>query len=93
MFKNVIAYGFEDGKLYFGRVTLHSWLRAFFRDGGLLKVKPIKGYEQYAYYEKGLLTELGYAKLVNWHYGNDPIKSIQYAEAHNGGLKTTTPIH
>lgn len=93
MFKNVIAYNFENDKLYFGRVTLRSWIRAFFRKGGLLEVKPIKGYEQYAYYEKYLFTELNYTKLVNWHYGDDPIKSIQYAERHNGGLKTITPIH
>ena len=92
MLKNVIAYNFENGKLYFGRVTLRSWVRAFFRDGGLLEVRPIKGYEQYAYY-KCLLTEVSDAKLVNWHYGNDPIKSIQYAERHRGGLKTTIPIH
>lgn len=93
MFKNVIAYGFENDKLYFGRVTLRSWLRVFFRNGGLLVVKPIKGYEQYSYYKKRLCTELSEAKLVNWHYTDDPIKSIQYAERHKGGLKTTTPIH
>ena len=93
MFKNVIAYGFENGKLYFGRVTLRSWFRAFFRNGRMLVVKPIKGYEQYSYYKKYLCTELNNAKLVNWHYGNDPIKSIQYAERHRGGLKTITPIH
>ena len=93
MFKNVIAYGFENGKLYFGRVTLRSWLNAFFRDGGFLIVKPIKGYEQYSYYKKRLCTELSETKLVNCHYGADPIKSIQYAERHRGGLKTIIPIH
>ena len=93
MFKNIIAYGFENDKLYFGRVTLCSWLRAFFRNGRMLVVKPIKGYEQYSYYKNYLCTELNNAKLVNWHYGDDPIKSIQYAERHRGGLKTTTPIH
>jgi hypothetical protein len=92
MFKNIIAYGFENDKLYFGRVTLHSWLYAFFKNGGLLIVKPIKGYKQYAYYKDYLCIELNNAKLVNWHYGNDPIKSIQYAEMHNGGLKTITPF-
>ena len=93
MFKNVIAYGFENGKLYFGRVTLRGWLNAFFRNDGFLIVKPIKGYEQYSYYKKYLCTEVNEAKLVNWHYGVDPIKSIQYAERHRGGLKTTIPIH
>lgn len=93
MFKNLIAYGFENDKLYFGRVTLCSWLRAFFRNGSLLIVKPIKGYEQYAYYKNFLCTEVNKTNLVNWHYGDDPIKSIQYAERHRGGLKTITPIH
>lgn len=93
MFKNVIAYGFENGKLYFGRVTLRSWLNAFFRDGSLLVVKPIKGYEQYAYYKDYLCTELNVVKLVNWHFGDNPITSIQYAERYNGGLKTIIPIH
>lgn len=93
MFKNVIAYGYEDGKLYFGRVTLRGWLNAFFNNSGLLIIKPIKGYEQYAYYKDYLCTELSETKLVNWHYDDDPIKSIRYAERYRGGIETTIPIH
>ena len=89
----VIVYGFENNKLWFGRVTLWSWLYAFFHDGGFLKVKPIKGYEEYAYYKKGLCTELSYCKITNFSFHHDPLWAIAYAERNNGGLQTTTPIH
>lgn len=93
MFKNVIVYGYENDKLWFGRVTLRSWLRAFFRDGGLLAVKPIKGYEQYAYYSDVLLTELDYCNITNFRNRCNPIWAIKWAERHKGGIKTTDPIH
>ena len=93
MFKNVIVYGYENDKLWFGRVTLRSWLRAFFLNGGLLEVKPYKGYENYAYYRNCLLTELDYCNIVNFHSKENPITAIAWAERNKGGLKTTTPIH
>lgn len=94
MFKNnVIVYGYEKDKLWFGRVTLRSWLRAFFRDGGLLEVKPIKGYEQYAYYSDILLAELDYCNITNFHNNRDPLWAVAWAERNKGGIKTTIPIH
>ena len=93
MFKNVIVYGYENDKLWFGRVTLRSWLRAFFRNGGLLEVKPIKGYENYAYYPDCLLTELDYCNIVNFRPNDDPLVAIAWAERNKGGIKTAAPIH
>ena len=93
MFQNVIVYGFENDRLWFGRVTLWSWLRAFFRDGGLLAVKPIKGYEEYAYYPRVLLTELDYCNIVNYRCGQSPLFAIHYAERNHGGLKTKKALH
>ena len=93
MLKNVIVYGYEKDKLWFGRVTLRSWLRAFFRDGGLLAVKPIKGFERYAYYSDVLLTELDYCNITNFRNNQSPIWAIAWAERNNGGIKTTDPIN
>ena len=93
VFQKVIVYGYEKGKLWFGRVTFRSWLRAFFRDGGLLEVKPIKGFEKYAYYPDFLLTELKYCNITNFHNGQSPLWAIAWAEQNKGGIKTTDPIH
>lgn len=77
----LIAYGYENEKLWFGRVTFKSWLRAFFRDGGLLDVKPIKGYEEYAYYRDVLRVEISDANLANFRNEDaDPIWMINWAE-------------
>ena len=38
----VLVYGFENGKLWVGRVTLWSWLMAGLETGRFVKVKPIK---------------------------------------------------
>lgn len=57
--RKMICYGFENGKLWFGYVTLWSLIASYFRNGRCLEVKPIKGYEQYAYYEDLLIVEWG----------------------------------
>lgn len=89
----IICYGFEKNKLWFGRVTLWSWLMAFFIDGRFLKVKPIKGYEEYAYYPEQLMTQLGWAKITNDGLGqHNPIIAIALQERKNPDF-TTKPIH
>lgn len=94
MFNNIIVYGYENDKLWFGRVSLWSWLMAFFINGRFIAVKPIKGYEKYAYYPKIMLTSLDWANITNDHLReNDPIHSIAWAERRKGGIKTTVPIH
>lgn len=90
----LIAYGYENEKLWFGRVAFKTWLRAFFRNGGLLEVKPIKGYEEYAYYRDILRVELSDANLANFSIENaNPIWMIDWAEKSNGGIKYLKPIH
>ncbi len=90
----LIAYGYENEKLWFGKVTFKTWLRAFFRNGGLLEVKPIKGYEEYAYYRDVLRIEICDANLANFSIENaNPIWMIDWAEKSNGGIKYLKPIH
>jgi hypothetical protein len=94
MFNNIIVYGYENDKLWFGRVSLWSWLMAFFINGRLIAVKPIKGYERYAYYPKVMLTSLDGANITNYHpRESSPIHSIALAERRKGGIKTTFSIH
>ena len=67
---------------------------AFFVNGRFLEVKPIRGYEEYAYYSKVLTTSLDWANITNDHLRKkDPIHSIAWAERRNGGIKTVIPIH
>ena len=90
----IICYGFENGKLWFGKVTFRSLVRAFFRSGGSFEVKPIKGYEQYSYYEDRLYTEIGNTKLTNCWIDKDPIRTIAFAEGvPYQSLKAKPPIH
>lgn len=90
----LVAYGYENEKLWFGKVTLKSWLRTFFRNGGLLEVKPIKNYEEYAYYKNILYVEICGAHLANFTVkGADPIWMINWSERSNGGIKYVDPIH
>ena len=90
----IICYGFENGKLWFGRVTLWSWLMAFFIDGRFLEVKPIKGYEEFAYYtEHCLITLPSWSKITNdWLCQDNPIIAIAQAEKKNPDF-TIEPIH
>lgn len=82
--RRVICYGFENGKLWFGYVTLWSIIASYFRNGRCLEVKPIKGYEKYAYYPDVLIAEWGskYHHLANWWSDEDgtPFSAIALAE-------------
>lgn len=90
----IICYGFEKDKLWFGKVTLRSLIRAFFRNGGLLDVKPMKGYEHYSYYEDKLIIGIDRAKLANWWVDDDPIRVIALAEGMSYQLLKAKPsIH
>lgn len=90
----VICYGFEKDKLWFGKVTLRSLIRTFFRNGGLLEVKPLKEYEHYSYYEDKLRIGIDNTKLTNWWVDSDPIRAIALAEGMPYQLlKTKSSIH
>jgi hypothetical protein len=61
----------ENGKLYFGRVTFASWIRAFFGTSGqMLEVKPLRGYEDYHYFKghQTLYVSPNYGLLANDFY-------------------------
>jgi hypothetical protein len=60
----------ENGKLYFGKVSFISWVKAYFgTEGRLLVVKPLKGYENYHYFKnQNLHTSPNYGLLVNDFY-------------------------
>lgn len=76
----IICYGFVKDKLWFGKVTLRSLIRAFFKNGNLLKVKPMKGYEHYSYYEDKLYIGIDNAKMTNGWIDKDPIRAIALSE-------------
>ena len=83
--KKVICYGFENGKLWFGYITLKSLVASYFRNGRSLEVKPIKGLERYAYYENCLMVDWGGHKhyhFTNWWLNDTkaPFTAIAYAE-------------
>ena len=72
----IIAYGISDNgeRVWMGRPTLLSWLYCFFKRGGMLRIRPIPGYEEYAYYPNQLFTVLNTAILpmriwvaLPWH--------------------------
>jgi hypothetical protein len=60
----------KDGKLYFGKVSFISWVKAYFGiDGRMLVVKPLKGYENYHYFKnQDLYVSPNYGLLVNDFY-------------------------
>ena len=60
----------ENGKLYFGKVSFLSWVKAYFgTEGNMLVVKPLKGYENYHYFKnQNLHTSPNYGLLVNDFY-------------------------
>jgi hypothetical protein len=80
----VIVYGFKDDKLWMGRPTLLSWLYCFFHRGGMLTVKPIKGFENYAHYPDRLYISFEYCNLTNEDLGITPLASVYVAEHHKG---------
>ena len=84
--KKIIAYGFENDKLWVGRPTLRSWLYCFFHDGGMLQIKPIKGFENYAYYPKVLAVSFEYCHLTNEVYGMTPIAAVFLSERRRGRI-------
>lgn len=79
----VIAYGTCDGKLWFGRPTLWSWVRSFFVKGALLTVKPYRGYEEYAYYKGFLRISPQFAKFTNHGCLDNPLSAVLYTERNN----------
>ena len=90
----IICYGFEKDKLWFGKVTLRSLIRAFFKNGNLLKVKPMKGYEHYSYYEDKLYIGIDNAKMTNEWIDKDPIRAIALSEGIcYKDLKARVPFH
>ena len=90
----IICYGFEKDKLWFGKVTLGSLVRAFFKNGNMLKVKPIKGYEHYSYYEDKLYVGIDNAKMTNGWIDKDPIRAIALSEGMSYQLlKAKVPFH
>jgi hypothetical protein len=88
----VIVYGFRDNKLWMGRPTLLSWMYCFFHRGGMLTVKPIKGFEDYAHYPDQLYISFEYCNLTNEDLGVTPLASIILAERNRGrDITTLTP--
>lgn len=90
----IICYGFEKDKLWFGKVTLRSLIRAFFKNGNMLEIKPMKEYEHYAYYEDKLYMAVDNVKLTNWWVDKDPIRAIALSEGMSYQLLKAKPsIH
>ena len=82
----IIAYGISDNgeRVWMGRPTLLSWLYCFFKRGGMLRIRPIPGYEEYAYYPNQLFTSFEYCNLTNEDLGCTPLASVIIAEKHKG---------
>ena len=82
----IIVYGISDNgeRVWMGRPTLLSWLYCFFKRGGMLRVRPIPGYEEYAYYPNQLYTSFEYCNLTNEDLGCTPLASVIIAEKHKG---------
>lgn len=76
----IIAFGRrEDGCIWFGRPTLRSLIKAIFFHGTMLQVKPIKGYEEYAYFTHGLNVSLEFVHLTNTEFGKTPRDKVLFA--------------
>lgn len=82
----IIVYGISDNgeRVWMGRPTLLSWLYCFFKRGGMLTVRPIPGYEEYAYYPDQLYISFEYCNLTNEDLGCTPLASVIIAEKHKG---------
>jgi hypothetical protein len=62
----------------------------------MLTVKPIPGYEEYAYYPDVLCISFEYCNLTNEDLGATPLSSIIIAEKHKGNEQAfgmLRPIH
>ena len=82
----IIVYGISDNgeRMWMGRPTLLSWLYCFFKRGGMLTVKPIKNWEEYAYYPDALYITPEYANFTNEDLGSTPLASVMIAEKRKG---------
>ena len=80
----ILVYGFKEDRLWFGRPTLRSWVRCFFQNGGMLVVKPVKDWEQFAYYPDELHINFQFANLVSEWLDASPLASIVMAEKDKG---------
>ena len=80
----IIVYGIIDNgeRVWMGRPTLLSWLYCFFKRGGMLTVRPIPGYEEYAYYPDQLYIGFEYCNLINEDLGCTPLASVIIEEKH-----------
>lgn len=60
----------SNGKLFFGKVSFISWVKAYFgTKGRMLVVKPLKGYKNYHYFQnQNLHISPDYGLLVNDFY-------------------------
>ena len=88
----IIVYGISENgeRVWMGRPTLLSWLYCFFKRGGMLTVKPIPNYEEYAYYPDQLYISFEYCNITNEDLGRTPLESVIIAERNKG--KTAFPI-
>ena len=93
--KQIIVYGIEGDKLWFGRPTLRSWLNIAFKNGYSLEVKPIKGYEEYAYYPDRLFTTFDYCSIVTLDLSRTPKSAIYRIEKYRGNrnVESLKPFH
>lgn len=77
----ILCYGFENGKLWFGKVSVWEWFLASISDGRMVKVKTIRGFESYGYYDKFLWVEIKNHSFTNWGVNfNNPFTAIALAE-------------
>lgn len=77
----ILCYGFENGKLWFGKVSALSWFLASIFDGRNVKIKTIKGFESYGYYKKFLWVGLNNHNFTNCGVNFDnPFIAIALAE-------------
>ena len=76
----IIVYGISDN----GERVWMGWLYCFFKRGGMLTVRPIPGYEEYAYYPDQLYISFEYCNLTNEDLGRTPLASVIIAEKHKG---------
>jgi hypothetical protein len=88
----IIVYGISENgeRVWMGRPTLLSWLHCFFKRGGMLTVKPIPNYEEYAYYPDQLYISFEYCNITNEDLGRTPLESVIIAERNKG--KTAFPV-
>jgi hypothetical protein len=97
--RKIICYGIEQGKLWFGYVTLKSLIASYFRNGRSLEVKPIKGFENYAYYKDCLMVDWDgghkFYRFTNWWANySSPFAAIAYSEGvTNEAIQSLPSIH